>query len=101
MAINPADLVELEKLAGVEAGEFRLDPELWARVVFDLGCAFHHRVMDRDHLVRAALPLYMGWVASFVQEVWGSSAADVEARLERLCLAFESQKGYLRQRWFA
>jgi len=101
MVVNPSDLAELEKLASVEAREFRISPDIWARVVYDLACAFHHRVMDRDHLLRSSLPLYIGWVASFVEETRDSTAADVEARLERLCLAFESQKRYLIRRWFA
>jgi len=49
--------------------------------------------------VRASLPLYMGWVASFVQEVAASDAEQVDARLEALARAFEEETGYLRQRW--
>jgi hypothetical protein len=55
--------------------------------------------MDRSHLMRSTLPLYMGRVASFVKEVASSDAADVERRLEQLCEVFESEKDRLRRRW--
>ncbi len=98
-AINGADVARLRSLAGLETSGFRIDDELWVRIVYDLASAFHDRVMDREHLVRAGLPLYMGWVASFVQEMAGSSAAEVDARIDSLCRAFEAHKPYLRRRW--
>jgi hypothetical protein len=67
--------------------------------VYDVACAFHRRALDRSQLVRAMLPLYMAWVASFVGRVAAASAEEVDATLERLCLEFEAQKDYLRQRW--
>jgi glucosylglycerate synthase len=97
---NPADLAALQALAGAGPSAFRMAPDLWARVVYDLACAYHHRVMDRQHLVRSSLPLYMGWVASFVTEVSDANSADVDATIECLSQAFESQKQYLLQRWF-
>jgi len=72
---------------------------LWVRLVYDLAAAYRNRVSDRDALVRSTLPLYMGRVASFVIEMAEADAAEVETRLERLCLAFEAQKDHLRRRW--
>lgn len=96
---GPADRARLTAAAKAEQREFSLPDDLWVRMVYDLAAAFHHRVMDRDTLLRAALPLYMGRVASFVLEVFDAQAAQVEERIERLCLAFEEQKDYLRRRW--
>jgi glycosyltransferase involved in cell wall biosynthesis len=97
--VSPPDVAALRAMASLPACAFRFDDGLWVRIVYDLACAFHRRVIDREHLVRASLPLYMGWVASFVQEVATSDAEQVDARIEALARAFESEKGYLRQRW--
>ena len=92
-------LTRLRDAASREGREFAIGDELWVRVVYDLAAAHHHRIRDRDALVRATLPLYMGRVASFVMEVADEDAMEVEARLERLCAMFEQQKDYLRERW--
>ena len=55
--------------------DFVIGDELWARLVYDLAAAYHHRVRERDALVRATLPLYMGRVASFVMEMADADAA--------------------------
>jgi hypothetical protein len=38
-------------------------------------------------------------VASFVIETWESTAEEVEQRLEELCIAYETKKSYLKERW--
>lgn len=97
--ISPDDLSRLTCLAAEPVCHFHLDDDLWVRIVYDFGAAFHHRVIDRGHLMRSMLPLYLGRVASFVRDVATGDAADVEQRLEHLCVAFESQKDRLRRRW--
>jgi hypothetical protein len=99
--IDAADLERLEALGSPAAGVFTMADDLWVRLVCDFALAYHQKVMDRQHLVRSILPLYMGRVASFVGEVAASDAAGVEARLEQLCVAFESAKPYLIERWRA
>lgn len=99
LVFQPADSARLSAAAASDDAAFRIDDDLWARLVFDLGSAFHHRVMDRDSLLRAALPLYMGRVASFVNETINAPVSDVDAGIEHLCLSFERQKDYLRHRW--
>jgi hypothetical protein len=97
--VAPGDRSRLELLAAVRSCEFHLDDELWVRLVYGFATAYHHRVMDRGHLLASMLPLYMGRVASFVKEVASSDAAGVERRLEKLCLEFELQKNQLRLQW--
>lgn len=97
--VGADDLHRLQQLATDRSCTFHLDDELWVRLVYDFGVAYHHRLMDRGHLLASMLPLYMGRIASFVKEVAVSDAACVEQRLEQLCLAFESQKDRVRLRW--
>ena len=97
--LSPAALLEYKKLSRLTEAQFRLADDLWARTVYDFGLAWHLRVMDRDHLLRAITPLYLGWAASSVLETQTAGPEEVEARQERLCLAFELQKRYLISRW--
>ena len=72
---------------------------VWARIVYDFVLAHRSRVMDRDHLLRALTPLYLGWLASYVLQVRDASAAEAEQRIDALCIAYETQKAYLISRW--
>jgi hypothetical protein len=96
---SPGDLRALGQLALQRADAFQVPDDLWVRIVYDLAAAYHHRLMDRQHLIRSSLPLYMGRVASFVREVADLDAPAVEERLERLCERFEAAKPYLLDRW--
>jgi glucosylglycerate synthase len=98
-ALTPRNLAALRLVASDCTAEFHLDDRLWVRVVYDLAAAYHHQRLDREQLLKASLPLYLGRVASFVREMADLDAAAVEERLERLCLEFERAKGYLTTRW--
>ena len=63
--------------------------------MYDLAAGYHHRVLNRQHLIRSSLPLYLGRVGLFVMEAADLEATGVEERLERLCLEFESAKPHL------
>jgi hypothetical protein len=89
----------LRSIARETSKEFHLPDELWVKVVYDLAISHHKRVINQEHLIRSMTPLYMGRVASFVNECMTSSAAEVETKIERLCLHFEELKGYLIERW--
>jgi hypothetical protein len=92
---------DLQRLGAAASsdGRFKIEDDLWVRLVYDLATAYARRLMDREHLLRASLPLYMGRVASFVLDLWEADVTAVETRMERVCLEFEGQKDYLRRRW--
>ena len=92
-------MARLREVGALDGHAFAIDDELWTRLVYDLAAAHHHRVSDREALVRSTLPLYMGRVASFVTEMAEADAAGVEARIEQSCLVFEQQKDHLKRRW--
>lgn len=97
--LPPATLLELKRLSGLAASNFRLPDELWARIVYDFALAHRLRIMNRDHLLRAMTPVYLAWVASYTTEVGTAAPSTIEYRLDRLGAAFESQKPYLVSRW--
>ena len=99
MVLPPVTLLDLKRLTLLAADKFRLPDELWVRIVYDFALGYRLRTINRTHLLGALTPLYLGWVASFVNEAAGDPAFDPEARSERLARAFEDGKPYLVRRW--
>ncbi len=92
---------ELAAGAHPGAAEFHIDDELWTRVVLDFACAHRRARLGRGHLLRSLTPLYLARVASFVIETRNLFSAQVEQKIEELCLCFESMKPYLNSHWDA
>lgn len=99
LVLPPATLVELKRLTVADAARFRLADDLWARIVFDFTLAHRLRTINRDHLLKALVPLYLAWIASYATEVRGATRQMADVRLEQLCQAFETEKPYLVRRW--
>lgn len=97
--LPPATLLALKRAAAQPAAAFRLDPSLWARIVYDFAVGHRIAAMERGQLLRSMAPLYLGWMASWVNAVRDAGADEVEERAEEVCLAFEAEKPYLISRW--
>jgi len=97
--LPPATVVALGRLARAPADGFHMPDDLWARVVFDFALGYRLRTLNRDHLLRALTPAYLGWVASFARDVAEADRNTVRRRVEDVCLAYETQKPYLLARW--
>lgn len=90
---------ELVRLAASNESEFRLGNALWARIVYECAAAYHHSVMNREHLVQAMIPIYRGRVYSFLAQHRSSSAEAMEADIEDLCREFANQRAFFVERW--
>lgn len=99
LILPPATMLDLKRLSRQSEPEFRFRDDVFARCVYDFLLGYRLRTMDRNHLLRAMTPLYLGWVASFLAELQDAGPEEAENRLERLCLAYEEQKRYLISRW--
>lgn len=99
LVLPPVTLLELKHLARSAPESFRLADRLWARIVYDFALAHRLRAISRTHLMGALTPLYLGWVASYVQEVGGMTLDQIVQRQEQLARAFEENKPYLVSRW--
>jgi hypothetical protein len=97
--LPPQALYALQRIPREPPEGFRVPDPLWARVVYDFAVGWHVKAMERQQLLRSMTPLYLGWVASFVNEVAPLERPEVEARIERLAAAFEAEKPYLISRW--
>lgn len=103
LALDASTMKRLQALTSgaVKQDKFHLDDNLWVQIIYDFGCAYQRSRLHRGHLLRSLTPLYLAKVASFVIETREMFAAEVETRIENLCLAFENLKPYLRERWHA
>jgi hypothetical protein len=99
LVLNPSTLLALKRAARVPAAAFLLDDRVWARIVYDFAVAWFSRAMERGQLLHSITPLYLAWVASFANAIEALAPEAIEARVEALCLAFESEKPYLIARW--
>jgi glycosyltransferase involved in cell wall biosynthesis len=99
--LTPQTLDALTACARESGDAFRFPDSLWVHTVGEFASAFHHRTIDREHLLTSLVPLYLGRTASFVIEVQPSNAREVEERIEQLCQVFEAEKPYLMERWQA
>ena len=85
--------------AEMPSGRLTLPDELWVELIYSFALSYHHRVIDREHLMKSLTPLYLGWVASFATQTENETAAQVEDRIEKLCLVYEQLKSYVMNRW--
>jgi glucosylglycerate synthase len=99
LILPPATLLELRKMSRLPPGGFRMRDDLWVRIVYDFALGHRLRTISRDHLLRSITPLYLGWIASYALEMETAGPAEIDARIERMAMAYEAGKPYLVSRW--
>ncbi len=97
--LSQETLEGLKTCTGQAGEEFRISDELWVHLIYECAAAYHHKKLDREHLLQSLVPLYLGRTASFVIQVRESNAREVEERIEELCQVFETEKSYLAEHW--
>ncbi len=91
-----AKLLEVREM--VEEGAFDFPKLLWAKIVYNYAARFQ-KTKNRRKLLSSLLPLYFGFVASYVRETEAYDDRKAEEVIEHLCEVFEEAKPYLLQRW--
>jgi hypothetical protein len=99
--LDPETHAEIKSIVAQQESTFRFGSDLWVRTLYDFAASYHHAVINRDHLIQALIPLYRGMTFSFLTEHSDSSATEMEAVSESLCVEFERQKPYLTEKWKA
>ncbi len=108
MVLPPVTLLDLKRLTQLAPANFRMPDELWVRILYDFALGYRLRTINRAHLLGALTPLYLGWVASYINQYINEAAADPspqaqslysQERTEQLARAFEDGKPYLVRRW--
>ncbi|HTS02335.1 MAG TPA: glycosyltransferase [Thermoanaerobaculia bacterium] len=77
----------------------RLDDETFVRVVYGAAAGYAGRRLPGETLLRSLVPVYLGKVATFVEETRSASADEAEERLESLALTYEREKPLLLSLW--
>lgn len=99
LVLPPNTLLELRRLTRLTLEQFSMPDELWAGIVYDFALAYRLRTISRAHLLGALTPLYLGWVASYIQQTSTLSRDAAEQRLEQFAHVWEEKKPYLLSRW--
>ena len=99
MVLPPVTLLDLKRLIQLAPDRFRMPDELWVRIIYDFALGYRQRTINRTHLLGALTPLYLGWVASFINEAAADPDFYAPARTEQLARTFEDGKPYLVRRW--
>lgn len=97
LVLPPNSLLALKRCSALDAATFRVPDGLWARIVYDFLIAYRLRTINRGHLMRALIPLYLAWVAGHINEI--ASGTPSERHIETVAAAFEADKPYLVARW--
>lgn len=100
-ALRPATMEALHAAAGEPGPTPILADDLWAAVVGELAVAHRRAALSRDHLVQAAVPLYLGRLAAFSASAEGQPEDRIERGLEELSLQFERFRPELVSLWTA
>ena len=97
--MTPRTLLAVKRLAEAKGSHHSMPDALWVRIVYDFLAAFRARTVNRNHLLGALMPLYLGWAASYVLAVSADGEQTAERRVASLAAAFEADKPYLVARW--
>jgi hypothetical protein len=98
LVLPPQSRLALKRLSQLSPAAFNLEPNLWARIVYDFALAFHLRTLNRNHLLGAMIPLYLAWVASHLRDLEDDPTASPQTS-EHTAIAFEGEKSYFVSRW--
>lgn len=95
---------DLEKIIHSEKKNFDFPYLVWARIIYDYILFFHrfkNTFMETSLplLLESMIPLYYGFVSSFVKRTKAQNNQEAEKEIEKICLAFEKCKSSLVENW--
>ena len=102
--LKKENLLSLDKVIQLPKKNFAFPTELWVKIIYDY-ILFYHRFkytfmeMSLPSFLESIIPLYFGFIASFVQKTKKMSNLEAEEEIEKLCLEFEKLKPYLVTNW--
>jgi hypothetical protein len=85
--------------AAARSGAPALSDETWVRIVFEAAAGWHHRRLPGETLILSLVPLYLGKVATFVEETSNARPEEAEALMTRLAETYEREKPLLLSLW--
>jgi hypothetical protein len=95
----PECFAELKSCARKAKTKFMMPNQTWVMILYEIAATFHAWTDNRTQLVNLVTPLYLGRVASFINQTKKMTSAEAEEVVERQAQAFEDKKDYLIQVW--
>jgi glycosyltransferase involved in cell wall biosynthesis len=95
----PECYAELRACAGRAKTKFIMPEKTWVMVLYETAATFHRWKDNRTQLVNLVTPLYLGRVASFINQTKKMDSVQAEALVEQQAEVFEEYKDYLIQIW--
>jgi len=95
---------ELRKIILLSKKDFHFPNHIWVKILFDYLC-FYHRFknvfieMSLPLVLESMIPLYFGFIASYVAKTKNMNYQQAEEEIEKICLEFEKLKPYLIENW--
>ena len=90
---------ELKKCMTKAKTKFVMPEKTWVMVLYEIAATFHQWKDNRTQLVNLVTPIYLGRVASFINQTKKMNSAQAEEVVERQAEVFEQYKDYLIQVW--
>ena len=95
----PECFQELKKCAATAKTKFIMPVKTWVMVLYETAATFHRWTHNRTQLVNLVTPLYLGRVASFINETKKMTSSQAEAVVEEQAQIFEEYKDHLIKIW--
>lgn len=102
--LKKENLRSLEKIVKLPKKSFNFSFQTWVKIIYDY-ILFYRRFkytfmeMSLPSMLESMIPLYFGFIASFVQKTKKMCNLEAEKEIEKLCLEFEKLKPYLVTNW--
>jgi hypothetical protein len=90
---------ELKKCAVRAKTKFIMPVKTWVMVLYETAATFHAWTDNRPQLVNLVTPLYLGRVASFINQTKKMNSSQAEEVVEERAQVFEDQKDHLIRVW--
>ncbi len=95
----PDCFIQLKECAAKAKTKFGMPNNIWVMVLYETAATFHRWTYNRTQLVNLVTPLYLGRVASFINQTRQMTSSQAEELVEEQAQVFEDQKDYLIQLW--
>ena len=96
---SPDCFIQLKECAAKAKTKFIMPNSIWVMVLYETAATFHRWTFNRTQLVNLVTPLYLGRVASFINQTRKMSSSQAEELVEEQAQVFEDHKDYLIQLW--
>jgi glycosyltransferase involved in cell wall biosynthesis len=90
---------QLRRSAAMAKTKFVMPVNTWVQALYETAATFHRWTHNRTQLVNLVTPLYLGRVASFINQTEDMSSSQAEEVVEEQAQVFEDYKDYLIQVW--